>query len=83
MGSTRDVIEDPPEVDSASEVDAQTDEQLDDSEPREVVLGDDSTGGAAPGGEESPLEIEKEKARGRARGRAGSRASGREARVRH
>ena len=79
MGSNRDVIEDPPEVDSASEVDVQTDEQVDDTETDEVVLGDDGVAVAASSSEESPLEIEKENARGRARGRAGSRASGREA----
>ena len=79
MGSNREVIEDPPEVDSASEIDVQTDAQVDDTETQEVLLGDDKEAEAAPSGAGAELEIEKENARGRARGRAGSRASGREA----
>ena len=41
MGSNREVIEDPPEVDSASEIDVQTDEQVDDTATEEVLLGED------------------------------------------
>jgi RNA polymerase nonessential primary-like sigma factor len=77
MGSNREVIEDPPEVDSASEIDVQVDDQIDDSD--DVLLDDDSDVEESPRDDEALLEVEKEKARGRARGRAGSRAGGREA----
>ena len=48
MGSNREVIEDPPEADAASEVDRQSDEQADDSGVAEVRLGDDEPAEAAP-----------------------------------
>lgn len=76
MGSNREVIEDPPEVDSASEIDLQIDDQVEDT--ADVLLEDDSDVEEAPQDDEALLEIEKEKAKGRARGRAGSRAGGRE-----
>jgi RNA polymerase nonessential primary-like sigma factor len=76
MGSNREVIEDPPEVDSASEIDLQIDDQVEDT--ADVLLEDDSDVEEASQDDEALLEIEKEKAKGRARGRAGSRAGGRE-----
>jgi RNA polymerase nonessential primary-like sigma factor len=77
MGSNRDVVEDPPEVDSASEIDVQVDDEVEDA--TEALVGDDDEAEETPREEDPLLEIEKENARGRARGRAGNRAGGREA----
>jgi len=77
MGSNRDVVEDPPEVDSASEIDVQVDDEVEDAS--DALVGDDDEAEETPREEDPLLEIEKENARGRARGRAGNRAGGREA----
>ena len=77
MGSNREVIEDSPEVGTASDVDVQTEDQAEDTD--DVLLSEDSETEEPAQEEDSAQEIEKENARGRARGRAGSRASGREA----
>ncbi len=75
MGSNREVMQDPPDLESESEVDAEAEDQADDTD--EVLLGDDAETEETVQDDEALLEIEKEKARGRARGRAGSRAGGR------
>jgi RNA polymerase nonessential primary-like sigma factor len=78
MGSSREVIQDSPDLESASDVDIDVEDQAEDTE--EVLLGgDQETEEDAPQEDEALLEVEKEKAKGRARGRASRRGAGREA----
>ena len=75
MGSNREVIENPPEVDSASAVDARADDRMEDAD--DVLVTDDPETDDGALKDKAALEEEKNKAKERARGRAGSRASGR------
>jgi RNA polymerase nonessential primary-like sigma factor len=69
------VIENPPEVDSASAVDARADDRMEDAD--DVLVSDDPETEDGALKDKAALEEEKYNAKERARGRAGSRASGR------
>jgi len=75
MGSNREVIENPPEVGSASGINAQAEGQMEDTD--DVLVSDDPKTEDGAQDDEAALEAEKKNAKGRARGRAGTRASGR------
>ncbi len=75
MGSNREVIENPPEVHSASDIDARADDPAEDTD--DVLVSDDPKTEDGALDDKAALEAEKKKAKGRARGRAGNRASGR------
>ncbi len=73
MGSNREVIEESPEVDSASDIDVAVNDQVDDTDDTDDTEVEDTATD-----DEARLEVEKVKAKGRARARAGSRTGRRE-----
>ncbi len=76
MSSNREVVEDPPDVDSASNIDVDVEDQVDDTD--DGLLSVDPEVEEAAQDDETLLKVEKEKAKGRARARAGSRTGRRE-----
>jgi hypothetical protein len=59
MGSNREVIEESPEVDSASDIDVAVDDQVNDTDTDDTEVEDIATD------DEAQLEVEKVKAKGR------------------